>query len=1039
MWLYRNLLSILLLFIFINTFAQQQDVDFHLNAHLLTGKKILKVKRDFYDPYLWVLASNNEVYRVNSLTQTIDDYTATFAGYGNLSFIDIAGRSKDTVYIATNSSNVIQYKKGSANLLTEADGIPGTVNSVGMYTGLYFSERIMPLVLMIGSDKGFRLFDPVKGKMTGGDAGDSKIYEATYRTIMYKDSSNQTEHAVTGDTIQYQPTTYIPGDGSIVREYLWEGGKSFGYHINTAINIFESIYIYKTVFTNMFWGNNNGMYQNFANYSFYSIFSPSAHYLNGIKVNKITNIYGLTSFGYGDPDQPNTKIKQNLLIGTDHGFYFSSSIYGGSSYNFIKFSLFHDDELGNVQINDVCVNASQITKPICEDGVWLAADDGLYYLKPDYGKYFNSQQLQAVSFENQDAGIDHTNICEGNSVEAVVNEYVYSGQSFQWYKNGKELPGESKSKLTIKTAGDYYAVLYDPCESIHLESNHLKVIVTNAPVFSFNYPDKLQQCDNTPVLLQTDNNPGYHYRWYTNGVLNNITTFSFTVTQTGKYKVEVSTCDGTWISSKEVEVDLMDLPVPRITSAESTYCQGDAAIMSLNTPAASDYTINWYKDGILLPADKDQTTITATASGSYTASLSSNNATCSKSATPVQLTFIPSPVFTFAYPDEMRFCDGTSVALKVAGGAGYQYRWYKDEILNGNVTSALSINYSGKYKVEVSACSGTWIASKEVQVDFTKLPVPLIALNKPTYCMGDMATLSLNIPLDPSYTVNWYKDDILLNDYRDHTSMTTTIGGNYKVKVISNQTNTDMTICSQLSDVKSVIFNDPPTVHIEKMVATGLCQGQTVVLKADHTNGLVKWSTGETSDQITVNASGHYSVIITSTSGCDAGDGIDINFFPSPILDIKDASVCVYNHQTVTLTAPAGFVQYNWNGQPGNQTVEISHPQRVSLTVTDENGCQATQLINVTDACPDVKIPNTFTPNGDGINDTWNIQGVEYDPAVLVSVFTRYGSKIFESKGYGTQWGGEYKGKKLPAGTYYYIISIKNGQQKYSGYVTIIY
>ncbi|MEO9172965.1 MAG: hypothetical protein ABI203_07720, partial [Mucilaginibacter sp.] len=69
-------------------YCQQQDVDFHLNIQLLTGKTILKVKRDFYDPYLWVLGNNNQVYRINSLTKVVDDYTPQFAAYSALQFVD---------------------------------------------------------------------------------------------------------------------------------------------------------------------------------------------------------------------------------------------------------------------------------------------------------------------------------------------------------------------------------------------------------------------------------------------------------------------------------------------------------------------------------------------------------------------------------------------------------------------------------------------------------------------------------------------------------------------------------------------------------------------------------------------------------------------------------------------------------------------------------------------------------------------------------------------------------------------------------------
>jgi gliding motility-associated-like protein len=154
---------------------------------------------------------------------------------------------------------------------------------------------------------------------------------------------------------------------------------------------------------------------------------------------------------------------------------------------------------------------------------------------------------------------------------------------------------------------------------------------------------------------------------------------------------------------------------------------------------------------------------------------------------------------------------------------------------------------------------------------------------------------------------------------------------------------------------------------------------------------------------------------------------------------VNDTSICTYKKQVVTLTAPPGFSQYAWNGQTGGETYDVSSPQTVSLTVTDINGCQATQEIKVTEECANVYIPNAFTPNGDGINDTWVIEGLDGDPTASVKVFTRYGSLVFESKGYGTPWNGEYQAKKLPAGVYYYIITAKNGSQKFSGSLTVIY
>jgi len=83
-------------------------------------------------------------------------------------------------------------------------------------------------------------------------------------------------------------------------------------------------------------------------------------------------------------------------------------------------------------------------------------------------------------------------------------------------------------------------------------------------------------------------------------------------------------------------------------------------------------------------------------------------------------------------------------------------------------------------------------------------------------------------------------------------------------------------------------------------------------------------------------------------------------------------------------------------------------------------------------------IPNTFTPNGDGINDTWNIKYLEFYPNCTVEVYNRWGEKVYSSIGYTVPWDGKYKGDNLPTGTYYYIINLKNGDKAVSGYVAII-
>jgi gliding motility-associated-like protein len=85
-----------------------------------------------------------------------------------------------------------------------------------------------------------------------------------------------------------------------------------------------------------------------------------------------------------------------------------------------------------------------------------------------------------------------------------------------------------------------------------------------------------------------------------------------------------------------------------------------------------------------------------------------------------------------------------------------------------------------------------------------------------------------------------------------------------------------------------------------------------------------------------------------------------------------------------------------------------------------------------------VVIVNTFTPNGDGTNDTWVIKNIEYYPQCSVNVFNRWGVNVFSSIGYSEQWNGRSAGNPVPAGAYYYVINLNDGSLAKAGWVAII-
>lgn len=1025
----------------------QQDIQFHLIKQFFPGKNIIKVKRDYKDPYLWALSQNNEVYRINSLTQTVDDYTSYFAAYRNLRFVDIAGCSQDTVFVGTNSPTLLELRKGLLKVIGAADGITGNIKQIGIDNNQVYefenNAAYFTHTLDIATTSNIFIYEIEKEKLDLPDenpTGPVNLFEFTYRNKIfnYQTVLGYTDPNSTAKTLKLSiqfPVTLFDG-------YLWYNSPAYGYNINTAYCI-KSFYpdnfnppgygaYYEEGFLNQVYGTEQGIFINNWGQS-YDLRIPYNHYLDGLKVNKITSIYGLTSFAQ--------LLKENLLIGTDKGFYYSNSGYQKYiNYSLSTYSSFTlDDDIGNKVINDICVDATSYLPTICEDAVWVAAADGLYFIKPDYAPFLNSAQVNDIGFVNQPGALSVLNICSGSTAAAFVNINNYGGNSIQWYKDGNALTGQSTDTLNITSAGKYQALLYDPCSGTHVESNILQVNVIAGPQFTFDYPDKLQYCDSTSTTLKTTYSPSYHYRWYQDEVLNGDTSSSLNVTKSGKYKVEVSACTNSWVPSKEIEVDLIDLPVPAISADKNIYCFGDNATLNLNVPADPSYTINWYKDGNIIAADKGLTSITATVSGAYTASFTSNIANCNKLSAAYQLAFVSAPTFTFNYPAELSYCANTSVTLSVNGNPGYQYRWYRNDTLLNYATTAtsISVNQAGKYKVEVSACQNSWIPSKEVQVDFIQIPLPVITADKPAYCTGDNATLTLSTSPDPYYTISWYKDNVLQPAYTNQSVINTNTPGNYTVTLTSNTTNSSGNICSQTSNSIPVSFNTPPVVSIEQIPYSTFCQGVAISLKADYTSGALKWSTGETTDRIDVTQSGTYTVTLTSATGCTATASTDVNFFPDPVLSVNDTTICTYKHQTVTLTAPAGYAKYYWNAVPGGQTYDVTYPQTVKLTVGDANDCETSQQIHITEQCPDVFIPNTFTPNGDGINDVWDIQGL--DGTALVKIFSRYGAMLYQSKGYAMPWDGTYQNKKLPAGTYYYIITAQNRTKTFSGSVTILY
>lgn len=151
----------------------------------------------------------------------------------------------------------------------------------------------------------------------------------------------------------------------------------------------------------------------------------------------------------------------------------------------------------------------------------------------------------------------------------------------------------------------------------------------------------------------------------------------------------------------------------------------------------------------------------------------------------------------------------------------------------------------------------------------------------------------------------------------------------------------------------------------------------------------------------------------------------------------------IISGESSQLSGNPGFESYEWEGT----NLEDTDMQNTSVTLEEEgesyvytltgqvNGCEITDQVMV-QVVPALQIRNTITPNGDGKNDTWTIQGLHRFPDAEVRVYSRWGQTVFRTRNY-TPW----DGGDLPEAVYYYVIDLNPlgfDTRPYTGYLTIL-
>ena len=208
-----------------------------------------------------------------------------------------------------------------------------------------------------------------------------------------------------------------------------------------------------------------------------------------------------------------------------------------------------------------------------------------------------------------------------------------------------------------------------------------------------------------------------------------------------------------------------------------------------------------------------------------------------------------------------------------------------------------------------------------------------------------------------------------------------------------------------------------------------ICQGLSKTLTADAGFSAYEWSTGETTQSIVVQEPGTYTVTVKNVYqdfSCDTSKDFIVTGSSRAIIENINASDWSSNNNSITvLVSGTGDYVYSLDNeifQTSNTFTDLE-PGIYTVYVKDANGCGTVEDVIVL-----LNYPKYFTPNGDGYNETWQVQFSNYEPDLQVDIFDRFGKFIIRLKGGEAGWDGTYNGQELPSTDYWFVVKRQEGE-----------
>jgi hypothetical protein len=450
--------------------------------------------------------------------------------------------------------------------------------------------------------------------------------------------------------------------------------------------------------------------------------------------------------------------------------------------------------------------------------------------------------------------------------------------------------GGNTQTITVTNSGNFFVTVTDAngCTGV----DNFIANIPPLPSVSITGDDVICQ-DETTTFFAT---PGFSNYFWSTGQNGN----SIIVDQAGLYEVTATDAFGC-TATDAVTLTVQTSPNP-VISGPTSICVGSTATY---TVSGSFSAYNWSNGGT-------GPSITVSAAGTYTVTVTAANGCTGTDDVTLTLSNSLQPQIV-AQPYQ---CDGQ---ITLDAGAGFTfYDWSNSG--NGQV---ITVSASGNYSVTVTdatGCTGTDVISVTIP---TAPVVDITGDNQ--ICPGETTALSAT----PGF-------DYLWSNGGNTQTINVNAAGNYTV------TATDAFGCTA-TDALTVTALAAPSVSISG--PTTICTGSTATFDAGNFSNYF-WSTGETTQTITTDVAGNYSVIVTAANGCTATDDIDLSIANGLAPQIT-AQPYTCNGQ-ITLDAGAGFLTYSWSNGANSQTLTVNNSDNYSVTVTDATGCTGTDIIAVT-------------------------------------------------------------------------------------------